>query len=386
MHKQTQAFAHNNLHKPSWQATDWAWLALTELKLSFSQSRQLIEKWPDIEALFYQVDLDQLQTFLSSQQRHHWQRVRKTDLPTYFYPHYTWLQANPAYLLTFYDADFPQQLKLLDDCPGWLWVQGNRQLLADPAIAMVGGRRASPSGLALATEYAQALATAGLTIVSGLAIGVDGASHAGALTAQGDTIAVLGSGLAKVYPVRHQHLAQQIVANNGALVSPWPLFLPAMPYQFPIRNSLISGLSLALLVVEAAQKSGSLITAKTALEQGREVFALPASPHNKQAQGGLDLISDGAHLVYTPQQILAELAPILSDTICISMDADKASLDANLSTSLQQLLNQFGSDPLPIDIICQQLALPYAEVAAQLMELTLLGYLVEGPKGYERIG
>jgi DNA processing protein len=365
---------------------DWLWLALTELHLSFTQSRKLVQQWPHIEELFYNIDLNQLRHFLSRQQLERWQRLRKIDLPTHFRQHYRWLQTHQTHLLTWHDVCFPKQLKLLHDCPGWLWVQGNIDLLADPAIAMVGGRRASPSGLALAKEYAQALASAGLTVVSGLAIGVDGASHAGALAVGGDTIAVLGSGLAKIYPARHQQLAKDIVTSGGALVSPWPLFLPAMPHQFPARNSIVSGLSLGVLVVEAAPKSGSLITAKTALEQGREVFALPASTHNRQAQGSLGLLREGACLVYTPQQIIAELAPMLSESITRPAATEQCSPTQHLSAQLQQLLNQFGSDPLPIDIICQQLALPYAEVAAQLMELTLLGYLAEGPQGYERIG
>ena len=386
MHRQSKLLPDNGLHGNNWQVADWAWLALTELNLSFVQGRQLVQNWPHIEELFYDIDLNQLRHHLSSQQLERWRELRQTDLPKHFQQQYRWLQRHQPYLITWHDEIFPMQLKLVHDCPGWLWVQGDVDLLVDPAIAMVGGRRASSSGLALAKQYGQALAGAGLTVVSGLAIGVDGASHAGALVAGGDTIAVLGSGLAKIYPARHQSLARKILASGGALVAPWPLFLSPMPHQFPARNSIISGLSLGVLVVEAAPKSGSLITAKLALEQGREVFALPASVHNKQAQGGLDLLRDGACLVYTPQQIIAELAPALIETVGVDGAASSAAQQAHLPAQLQQLLNQFGSDPLPVDIICQQLALPYAEVATQLMELSLLGYVIEGPQGYERIG
>ena len=386
MPRQIKLQVGNGLHGNNWQSADWAWLAFTELNLSFIQGRQLVQNWPRVEELFYSIDLNQLKHLLSSRQLNHWRQLRQADLPKHFQQQYHWLQKHRPYLITWHDESFPRQLKLLHDCLGWLWVQGNIDVLADPAIAMVGGRKASSSGLALAGEYAQALASAGLTVVSGLAIGVDGASHLGALEAGGDTIAVLGSGLAKVYPARHQYLAKKIIANGGTLVSPWPLFLPAMPHQFPARNSIISGLSLGVLVVEAAPKSGSLITARMALEQGREVFALPASVHNRRAQGGLDLLRAGACLVYTPQQIIAELAPMLNEPSTAPGATNSIAQQEYLPDQLQQLLNQFGSDPLPVDIICQQLALPYAEVAAQLMELSLLGYLIEGPQGYEIIG
>jgi len=374
-----------------WQPEHWQWLAFTELNLRFSQSRQLIQRWPDIGELFYEVDLSSLSHVLSDQQLTVWHELRRVDLVRYLQKQYRWLQQHPAQLITWHDARFPASLKQIEDCPGWLWVQGKAQLLHDPAVSMVGGRRASPSGLALAREYGQSLASAGLTIISGLALGIDGASHQGALDAGGDTIAVLGSGLADIYPARHQYLAAEIVNKGGALVSPWPLFLAARPHQFPVRNSIVSGLSLGVLVVEAAPKSGSLITAKLALEQGREVFALPSSAHNRQAQGSLGLIRDGACLVYSPQQIIAELAPMLTGlTGVLTPDMRTSPEDAeailqHLSPQLQQLLNQLGYDPLPVDIICQQLALPYAEVATLLMELTLLGYVAEAEQGFERI-
>ena len=372
----------------NWQPEHWQWLAFTELNLRFAQSRQLIQRWPDLSELFYEVDLSSLAHVLSDQQLVVWRELRRVDLKQHLQKQYRWLERHQAQIVTWHDPEFPESLKQIDDCPGWLWVQGNTRLLSDPGVSMVGGRRASPSGLALAKEYGQALASAGLTIISGLALGIDGASHQGALDAGGDTIAVLGSGLGEIYPARHAHLAAEIVANGGALVSPWPLFLEARPHQFPVRNALVSGLSLGLLVVEAAPNSGSLITAKLALEQGREVFALPSSAHNRQAQGSLGLIRDGACLVYSPQQIIAELAPVLTGMIKPDNPAAAAENDEinhHLSPQLQQLLNQFGYDPLPVDIICQQMALPYAKVATLLMELSLLGYVVETERGFERV-
>ena len=174
---------------------------------------------------------------------------------------------------------------------------------------------ASISGMALAKYFASSLGVSGLTIVSGLALGIDGACHQGALDAQADTIALLGSGLGQIYPVKHRSLAQSIIAGGGLLVSPWPLMAKPLGYRFPVRNQIISGLSLGVLVVEAALRSGSLITAKAALEQGQEVFAVPSSVNNVLGRGCHQLIRDGAILVDQPQQVLVELAPQLRPLI-----------------------------------------------------------------------
>lgn len=371
---------NNNYVCQAWSQDDWARLALSELNLSFKQSYQLSQLGLSMAALFRQAKIGEFVGLLSDQQLQRWRHWQALDLPKLFAKQGHWLAHNPAQLIAWHDDLYPPQLLALEEGPAWFWCQGNDAILADPAIGMVGGRYASPTGLSLAKEYGAALAAAGLTVISGLALGIDGASHEGALAVSGDTIAVLGSGLACMYPPRHGHLAQRIVNQGGALVSPWPLFCAALPFQFPARNRIISGLSLGVLVVEAAQRSGSLITARAAAEQGREVYALPASVHNRKAQGSLALLQSGATLVTSAADIVADLAPQL-----VGLIPSETDLADHLPAQLQQLLNQFGDTPLPIDIICQQSLLPYAEVASQLMELTLLGYLAEGAQGYERI-
>ena len=260
-------------------------------------------------------------------------------------------------------------------------------MLNEPSIAMVGANKASISGMALAKYFASSLGASGLTIVSGLALGIDGACHQGALDAQADTIAVLGSGLGQIYPVKHRSLAQSIIAGGGLLVSPWPLMAKPLGYRFPVRNQIISGLSLGVLVVEAALRSGSLITAKSALEQGREVFAVPSSVNNVLGRGCHQLIRDGAILVDQPQQVLVELAPQLRPLIAHyqAQDPKNHEHSADIAQELQILLRVFGYDPVPVDILCSQLALPYSVVAAQLVELELLGRVRLTAGGYEKV-
>lgn len=371
---------NDNCSSSSWLTDDWARLALSELNLSFHQSHQLSQLGLPMAALFKQAKVGDYAGLLSDQQMHRWRHWQGLDLTKLLAKQAAWLEANPAQLISWQDQNYPLQFAALVEGPAWFWCQGRASILADPGVAMVGGRYASPTGLSLAQEYAANLAAAGLTVISGLAIGIDGASHEGALSVAGDTIAVLGSGLACMYPPRHGHLAQRIVNQGGALVSPWPLFSEALPFQFPARNRLISGFSLGVLVVEAAHKSGSLITARAAAEQGREVYALPAAVHNRKAQGSLALLQSGATLVTCANDIVADLAPQL-----VGLVATTTKPEDHLPAQLQQLLNQFGDTPLPVDIICQQSTLPYAEVASLLMELTLMGYLVEGVQGYERI-
>ena len=373
--------ANDDNHSSSrWTADDWAQLALSELNLSFKQSYELSRMALPMATLFRQAKVGDFVGLLSDQQIQRWRHWQGLDLAKLLATQGRWLRANSAQLISWHEDLYPSQLKSLHEGPGWFWCQGNSAMLADPGVGMVGGRYASPTGLSLGKQYGQQLAAAGLTVISGLALGIDGASHEGALAVGGDTIAVLGSGLGRIYPSRHGHLAQRIVDQGGALLSPWPLFAAPLGFQFPARNRIISGLSLGVLVVEAAHKSGSLITARAAAEQGREVYALPASVHNRKAQGSLSLLQSGATLVTCAADIVADLAPQL-----VAFVTPDTTSDAHLPAQLQQLLNQFGDTPLPIDIICQQSLLPYAEVASQLMELTLLGYLAEGAQGYERI-
>ena len=219
-----------------------------------------------------------------------------------------WL-AEPAHrLMRCTDADFPPQLDNIPQPPAALFVVGNPELLLYPQVAIVGARNASSSGLAHASTFAQALAQAGFAITSGMADGIDGAAHRAALDADAPTLAVVGTGPDRVYPRKHHGLATQI-AERGALISEFPPGTAARADHFPRRNRLISGLSLGTLVIEAGLQSGSLITARLAAEQGREVFALPGSIHSPLARGCHRLIRDGARLVETVAEIIETLAP-----------------------------------------------------------------------------
>lgn len=218
-----------------------------------------------------------------------------------------WLEQPGQHLLMWDDAQYPALLAELSDAPPLLFVAGDAQLLQAPQLAMVGSRQASAPGLDNARAFARSLAAGGFVITSGLALGIDGAAHQGALDGGGKTIAVLGTGLQCLYPSRHKRLAAQIVEQGGALVSELPLDCTPQASNFPRRNRIISGLSLGVLVVEASPSSGSLITARLAAEQGREVYAIPGSIHHLGARGCHQLIRDGATLVESVEHILEGL-------------------------------------------------------------------------------
>ncbi|MFC5696130.1 DNA-processing protein DprA [Pseudomonas sp. GCM10022186] len=218
-----------------------------------------------------------------------------------------WLERPGHRLLCWDDPAYPALLAELANAPPLLFVAGDVALLERPQLAMVGSRRASAAGLDTARAFARSLAGGGFVITSGLALGIDGAAHLGALESGGATVAVLGTGLERLYPNRHRGLAARIVEAGGALVSELPLDCPPHPANFPRRNRIISGLSLGVLVVEASPSSGSLITARLAAEQGREVYAIPGSIHHPGARGCHQLIREGATLVETVEDILEAL-------------------------------------------------------------------------------
>lgn len=218
-----------------------------------------------------------------------------------------WLEHPGQHLLMWDNLGYPALLGEIDDPPPLLFVAGDPALLERPQLAIVGSRRASPPALDTARAFSRYLSQAGFTITSGLALGIDGAAHRAALQAGGGTIGVLGTGLQKLYPQRHRELAQAIIDSGSALVSEYPLDAGPLPGNFPRRNRIISGLSLGVLVVEASLASGSLITARLAAEQGREVYAIPGSIHHPGAKGCHQLIRDGALLVESVEQILESL-------------------------------------------------------------------------------
>ncbi len=295
-----------------------------------------------------------------------------------------WLDAGPdRHLITLADHRYPRLLAQIPDPPLALFVQGQYAVLADPQISIVGSRNPTAGGRDNACAFAGALARAGLTITSGLASGIDAAAHRGALGAGGTTLAVLGTGPDRVYPASHLELARQI-ARQGALVSEFPPGTGVRPGHFPRRNRLISGLSLGVLVVEATLRSGSLITAKLAAEQGREVFAIPGSIHNPLARGCHQLIREGAKLVEAAQDVLAELGPQLGPLEPVSDAQDPEGTrdrGEGLDDDYRRLLDSLGFDPVPVDVLVARTGLAAQTVASMLLLLELQGHVSSIPGG-----
>ena len=246
-------------------------------------------------------------------------------------------------------------------------------------LAVVGSRNPTPQGQANARQFATAMGEAGLCIVSGLALGVDGAAHEGALEAGAPTLAVVGTGLDRVYPKRHLDLAHRIAAQGGALISEYPLGTPPLPAHFPQRNRIIAGLAQGTLVVEAAVQSGSLITARLAAEQGREVFAIPGSIHAPQSNGCHALIRQGAKLVESAQDILEDLQ---WDSGPVRRSADRPpTTKATSPPEESSLLTALGHDPVSLDALQARTGLPTPDLQAQLLELELDGHIARLPGG-----
>lgn len=296
-----------------------------------------------------------------------------------------WLQQSTNHhIITQQDSTYPALLReLTNDAPPLLFVKGNVNALNSPQIAIVGSRNPSPSGKENAYAYAKELATHNLTVTSGLALGIDAASHLGTLSARGCTIAVCATGLDSVYPKSHGKLAAQILECHGALVSEFPIGYPAKREHFPRRNRIISGMALGTLVVEAALQSGSLITARFAAEQGREVFAIPGSVHNPLAKGCHALIKQGAKLTESAQDILEEI-PFLRTTAQRSSQTFQESLiqPINLTGEQWQVYRQLDFAPTPIDSIIERSGLPADVVCSTLTELELQRYITSTPGGF----
>ncbi len=292
-----------------------------------------------------------------------------------------WLAETDSYALTITDPAYPAQLKEIADPPPILFVRGDPSLLSMPQIAIVGSRNPSTSGLETAFNFAKSLSTSGFVITSGLALGIDAASHRGALQGGGYTIAVAGTGLDRVYPAKHKDLATAIV-KTGAMISEFPPGTSAKANHFPRRNRIISGMCLGLLVVEAAKQSGSLITARMALEQNREVFAIPGSIHNPLARGCNALIREGAKLVETTQHIFEELNVYIQE----DEDFTEKNPETTLDLEQQTLLNLVMFSPTSIDDLVTQTGYPIEVIASTLLILELQGYLEATPGGcYTRI-
>jgi len=297
-----------------------------------------------------------------------------------------WLEGTDHHLVTHADSCYPPLLRRIPDAPPALFVLGRPETLVHPQIAIVGSRNATPGGLDHARSFAATLARSGFVITSGLATGVDGTAHRGCLDAGGRTLAVTGTGLDQVYPARHRELARSI-AGSGALVSQFPPGVGPLPGNFPARNRIISGMSLGVLVVEAGVKSGSLITARLASEQGREVFAIPGSVHNPLSRGCHRLIRDGARLVETADEVVAELAPLARELagelehlmspqatdFVRGLEEPRRTPHIDDDPDYLQLLDAIGFDPTPVDAIIERSQLTPAAVSSMLLMLELDG-------------
>lgn len=286
-----------------------------------------------------------------------------------------WAKQPGQHILTLEDDAFPELLREIPDPPILLYVRGDLSLLKSPQLAVVGSRHASRQGLQIAEDFGQHLSQVGLCITSGLAHGIDAAAHRGGLRGQGQTLAVVGTGLDRIYPAANQNLARQI-AEQGAIVSEYPLGTKPLAQNFPKRNRLISGMATGCLVVEAALKSGSLITARQAMEQGREVFAVPGSINNSLAKGCHQLIKQGAKLVESAQDVLEELAPLIN----FSWQHDKRLPEHSASGAVESpehpLLAIMEYEPISLDELVVMTKMAASEIQAQMMMLELNGQVV----------
>ena len=288
--------------------------------------------------------------------------------------------AQPGHtVVTLADEAYPKPLLEIPDPPALLYAHGRLDLLARPALAVVGSRNATTQGERNAESFARAFSEAGLTIVSGLALGIDAAAHRGGLAGPGSTIAVLGTGIDVTYPARNESLAAEI-ALRGLLLSEFALGTPAAAYNFPRRNRLICGLAQGCLVVEAALASGSLITARAAAEQGRDVFAIPGSIHSPLSKGCHALIKNGAKLVESAEDVLIELGGFRPSGHATARPEDAPSPRGD------PLLAHMGFDPIDVDSLCVRAGLSAEQVSSGLLRLELAGQVAVLPGGlYQRL-
>ncbi len=311
-----------------------------------------------------------------------------------------WLEDSNNHIIDQASLLYPPMLKEINDPPILLYVHGNPDCLTDFQIAIVGSRNPTANGKQSAFEFAHALGLGGFTITSGLALGIDGAAHEGALAAKARTLAVTGTGLDRVYPAAHQTLAHKI-AEQGALISEFPLGSPPEAHHFPRRNRIISALCTGCLIVEGALRSGSLITARHALEQGREVFAVPGSIHNPLTKGCHHIIREGAKLVENEQDIVEELASLLTAQLELSSrpgtckqltitsnhinKTHHSVSESNLEKDTQALLNSIAFDPVTADTLCVRSGYHIEKINSMLLILELKGYInVQAGGGYTR--
>jgi DNA processing protein len=354
-----------------------AWLHLQRLCGSNSRLRRLLQHFGTIEQVRTAPRTDLLPFFDGDQTPV--DALRAGPQPAEFARELAWLAEPDSHLIARDDPRYPALLGEIPDPPPLLYVRGRREALAAPQLAVVGSRNPTRGGCDNARAFAAHLARAGLVITSGLAVGIDACAHEATLEAGGVTVAVAATGLDRVYPATHRELAHRI-AVHGALVSEFALGTPPKREHFPQRNRLISGLSLGVLVVEAALRSGSLITARTAAEQGREVFAIPGSIHSPLARGCHALIRQGAKLVETAADVLEELSALVGFQVAAG-EQPVAPAAPVLDGEQARLLELIGHDPVDADTLVERSGLTAAAVSSMLLTMELRGLIEAHPGG-----
>ncbi|MBI3479437.1 MAG: DNA-protecting protein DprA [Nitrosomonadales bacterium] len=358
-----------------------AWLTLSLIRgLGGEGARRLLKEFGSPEAVFA-ASLSTLKSVVKAEVA---TEIGKGIADEAVAATLAWLEDKNNHIVTLADSDYPQALLNISDPPLLLYVKGRLDLLNRPALAIVGSRSATPQGINNAEAFAKSLSASGLCIISGLAHGIDAAAHRGALRGQGNnqgsSIAVVGTGLDKVYPAANRDLAHAL-AQQGALISEFPLATPPLAANFPRRNRLISGMSVGCLVVEASLQSGSLITARLALEQGRDVFAIPGSIHAPQSKGCHKLLKQGAKLVESAQDVLEELGGRF-----VAIASTDNSGHAAPAVQTAALFEHLGYDPVDIDTLSAHSSLTVSQLSAMLLELELSGQVCVLPGGlYQRI-
>lgn len=389
------------------------WLALWRApKIGPKQFALLLQDFPETDTLFTQSHTQLKKFNLSADtllyfKKPNWQHVDKDC---------AWAEQPNHSILSWQDKLYPPLLKEIGYSPPLLFIQGDPSLLSKPQLAMVGSRSPTPTGQEIAKQFAKELSLAGLVITSGLALGIDGASHQGALIGSGKTIAVMATGMDILYPKEHESLATQITQKGGALVSEYPLGVSVQAKHFPRRNRIVSGLSVGTLVVEASVRSGSLITARLANEQGREIFAIPGSIHNPNARGCHQLIQQGAKLVANVQDIIEELGhwitpplpspietlPPRTDTLpprrmagsgnnitgspneCGMTATWQGNTNSEQDSQSLSVLSCIGYEITTIDELVSRSRLTAADISSILLKLELRGMIKAIPGGYVR--
>ena len=379
-----------------------AWLRLTSVDgLGGQSQRKLLAAFGSPEAVFSAGE-SAVAKVLDHAQKAHWLfHPEEKDFEKLIESALSWLDRPHHHLITLGDAFYPPALLTIPDPPTVLFARGNLALLKHAGLAIVGSRKATPLGIQNAEYFARSIASYGLPIISGLAEGIDAAAHRGALNANGATIAVIGTGINKMYPPKNQALALELLQKNGVIVSEFKFNTPALPANFPRRNRLISGLSLGVLVVEANLKSGSLITARLAAEQSREVFAIPGAIQNPFAQGTHKLIKEGANLVDCPADILEKLpfTPYIPQKIeknttftvekhsNAEEPAKKEERQSETQTEKEEkndslLLTAMGYGPCDVDTLAERTHLGVSEILVELMHLEMNEKITALPGGY----